>query len=60
MQATAGADEDLEQIARSRGFPSGKAYADAMIAMAAELRTAGAKVEFAPHLQQATPPAQGS
>jgi hypothetical protein len=42
-------DEDLERHARSRGFPSAKAYADAMIAMVDELRAAGAKVELAPH-----------
>jgi len=41
-------DAELDQIARSRGFSSTKAYVDAMIAMAAELRAAGAKVEFSP------------
>lgn len=44
-------DGDLDQVARSRGFPSTKAYEDSMIASARELRAAGAKVELAPHLQ---------
>lgn len=53
-QAASLHDEDLERHARSRGFPSAKAYADAMIAMVDELRAAGAKVELAPHLQPPT------
>jgi hypothetical protein len=43
--------EDLDHLARLRGFSSTKMYEDAMVASARELQASGAKVVFAPHLQ---------
>lgn len=47
--------ESLDQVAEARGYPSQKAYEDAVVASARQLQDAGAKVAFAPHLQHLTP-----
>ena len=44
-------DETLGHVARARGFSSAKAYEDALIASAQELRATDAKVEFPPYFQ---------
>lgn len=44
-------DDTLMHVARARGFASAKAYEDALIASAKELRATDAKVEFSPHFQ---------
>jgi hypothetical protein len=41
----------LGHIARARGFPSGKAFEDAMVASARELRAADGKVELPAHFR---------
>jgi hypothetical protein len=38
------------QIAESRGYPSQKAYEDAVVENALKLKAAGAQITFAPHL----------
>ncbi len=40
-----------DQLAESRGYPSQRAYEDAVVASARQLQAAGAKVVLAPHLQ---------
>jgi hypothetical protein len=49
------ARDSLDQIASSRGYPSQKAYEDAVVESARQLQDAGAKVAFAPHLQHLGP-----
>lgn len=40
----------LDEVAHSRGFSSGPAYEDALVATARELESAGARVDLGPHL----------
>lgn len=44
-------DAALDQIAQLHGFASGRAYEDAIVANARELKKAGAMITLAPHLQ---------
>jgi hypothetical protein len=47
--------DSLDQSAEARGYPTQKAYEDAVVESARQLQDAGAKVSFAPHLQHLAP-----
>ncbi len=48
-------NEELEELARARGFSSAKLYEDALVSNARELQAAGADVVLAPHLRHLAP-----
>lgn len=49
------APQELEQIARSRGFSSVKDYEDSVLAITRDLKLTGARIELPPHLQYLMP-----